>query len=168
MGSAGSVVSAVASLSANFTDLETQMRVSREAIASSITTTKRLLIDADDINNISPESTAAGAAFIGLKDILRDTSTTAEELREEFLLVVNSIGGIDMESGLTAAVLEIEGAIASYIDSLRQQEQALASATSSLDSQKQELFIELLEAQGKTAQALAIQRAREIEEPSRD
>ena len=158
-GSGGEVAAAVQALANNFANAGVQMDVAQEGITSSIT---GILAELNGINGGT--ATDAEAAFLALRDSMGRTSATADELDQQMLTVINSLTQADLDSGLLEQILRIQGGIDSYIESLRQQEQALESATNTLNNREMDMMIQLLELQGKSSEALALTRSRELEE----
>lgn len=166
-GSAANVSAAVQSLANNFAGSAIQMDVAQEALAASMSGIFSAL---GSVNGINSRQTDAAELFNDLRVQIRRNSTTPEEIETMMLNIINELEAVDFESGLFEELLRIEGPMAAYVDALRQQAEAAAAAAEAeaqlqaeRDNRTLDLQIELLRTQGSELEAVALERAREIE-----
>ena len=158
-GSSGAFISAVEDFANMFLSESDAFAVSTASISASFEGLSSILDNTDIPDNTETLNDELNAMNMAI----RFGTSSASELREDFASLFTEMSTFDVESGVLSGLLAIAPAMNEYINLLEQQEQALESASDTLENQQEDLFIELLEAQGNSAEALALQRAREIE-----
>lgn len=165
-GSSGAFISAVEDFANMFLSESDAFAVSTASMSASFEGLSSILDNADIPDNTETLNEELNAMNMAI----RFGTSSAGELRNDFGNLFNEMSTFDVESGVLSGLLAIAPAMNEYISLLEAQEQATQAALEAeqalqeeRDNRTLDLQVELLRAQGSELEAVAIERAREIE-----
>lgn len=161
-GSSGEVVNAIQSFASNFLDMSDQVELANREVFAGFFDLRDRLQDGDLTDSYQD--------FNRLTNSLYNFTGSSEELSQAFADLVTGVTAEDINAGMLEGLLNLSPVVADFVNILQQQEQATQAAIEAeqalqeeRDNRTLDLQIQLLRTQGAEIEAVALERAREIE-----